>query len=81
MKELISYFRSGPEAYAFALLHMEGQPKMQLLEIHGGHYKDRKLADKWHDEMNASLRLLRDIDLRDEALSMMRAAYNEMTAR
>lgn len=52
---LLQYFTSADAAYAFALLHMEGEAKMEILGVTRAHYRKPELAGEWIKEMRGLL--------------------------
>ena len=72
---LLTYFTSAGAACTFALLHMQGEEKLEILEITRAHYRDAATAEEWIRTMRA--RLAGDA----EALRAAEAEYREMIAR
>ncbi len=72
---LLAYFTSPSAAAAFALLHMQGDEKMEILEITRAHYRDAALADEWHRTVRG--RVAGDI----EAMRAAEAEYRDMIAQ
>ena len=72
---LLAYFTSPSAAAAFGLLYMQGEEKLEILEITRAHYRDADLADEWHRTMRG--RVAGDI----EAMRAAEAEYREMIAR
>lgn len=70
--ELTAFFATPAHAAAFALMHMEGTPKMELLGIGRAHYRDRQEADTFLRHMEALLAEM------PQALAEARTLHAEM---
>jgi hypothetical protein len=71
---LLAYFTSESAAAAFALLHMSGEPKMEILGLTRRHYRDAELAAQWIGAMRKLLAA------NIEALHTAEAEYRDMIA-
>ena len=68
MNPLHNYFASPGNAYAFALRHMEGPGKLEVLGISMQCYQKKAVADQWYNEVNTQLRQLQEGPMREDAL-------------
>lgn len=55
-KDVRHYFKSKKAMYKFILLETDGATRVKLLGVNNMHYKSKKVATKWFDEIHVVIK-------------------------
>lgn len=75
------FFKSQAAEYAFALIKLDREARMNILGITESHYSDKDVADQWKMHIETVIITEGEEEFKDLALLRLYELYNRMIKR